>query len=34
MEWVDGVAYRPASGHVWKAGWEESDPEDVSLILH
>ena len=34
VEWVDGVAYRLASGHVWKADWEESDLEDVSLILH
>lgn len=34
VEWVDGVAYRLASGHVRKADWEESDLEDVSLILH
>lgn len=34
VEWVDGVAYRLASGHVLKADWEESDLEDVSLILH
>ena len=34
VEWVDGVAYRLASGHVGKADWEESDLEDVSLILH
>ena len=34
VEWVDGVAYRLASGHVGKADWEDSDLEDVSLILH
>ena len=34
VEWVDGVAYRLASGHVRKADWEESDLENVSLILH
>ena len=34
VEWVDGVAYRLASGHVEKADWEDSDLEDVSLILH
>ena len=34
VEWVDGVAYRLASGHVGKADWEISDLEDVSLILH
>ena len=34
VEWVDGVAYRLASGHVQKADWEEPDLEDVSLILH
>ena len=34
VEWVDGVAYRLASGYVWKADWEDSDLEDVSLVLH
>lgn len=34
VQWVDGVASRLASGDVEKAGWEESDLEDVSLILH
>ena len=34
VEWVDGVAYRLASGHIGKADWEISDLEDVSLILH
>ena len=34
VEWVDGVAYRLASGHVEKADWEGLDLEDVSLILH
>ena len=34
VEWVDGVAYRLASGHVDRADWEDSDLEDVSLVLH
>lgn len=34
VEWMDGVAYRLAIGHVWKEDWEESDLENVSLILH
>ena len=34
VEWVDGIAYRLASGDVGKADWEESELEDVSLILH
>ena len=34
VEWVDGVASRLASGHVGKADWEDSDLEDVSVILH
>ena len=34
VEWMDGVAYRLASGHVGKGDWEDSDLEDVSLILH
>ena len=34
VEWVDGVAYRLASGYVERADWEDSALEDVSLILH
>lgn len=33
VEWVDGVAYRLASGQVDKAAWEGLTLEDVSLIL-
>ncbi|KAK1539305.1 uncharacterized protein CCOS01_00619 [Colletotrichum costaricense] len=33
VEWVDGVAYRLASGHVDKTAWEGLPLKDVSLIL-
>lgn len=33
VEWIDGVAYRLACGHVDKAAWEGLALEDVSLIL-
>ncbi|KAK1718440.1 heterokaryon incompatibility protein-domain-containing protein [Colletotrichum lupini] len=33
VEWIDGVAYRLASGHVDKTAWEGLPLEDVSLIL-
>ncbi|KAJ0334421.1 hypothetical protein COL5a_000478 [Colletotrichum fioriniae] len=33
VEWIDGVAYRLASGHVDKTAWERLPLEDVSLIL-
>ncbi|KAK1687882.1 hypothetical protein BDP55DRAFT_726792 [Colletotrichum godetiae] len=33
VEWIDGVAYRLASGHADKAAWEGLPLEDVSLIL-
>lgn len=33
VEWKEQVACRLAGGHVEKAGWEELDLEEVSLIL-
>ena len=33
VEWKEQVACRLAGGHIEKAGWEELDLEEVSLIL-
>ncbi|KAL6924154.1 hypothetical protein FSST1_001428 [Fusarium sambucinum] len=33
VEWVDGIAYRLASGHVQVDKWDELDLEPISLIL-
>ncbi|KUJ06920.1 HET-domain-containing protein, partial [Mollisia scopiformis] len=33
VEWIDGVAYRRASGYIKKERWEEHELEDVHLVL-
>ncbi|KAI1455344.1 heterokaryon incompatibility protein-domain-containing protein [Annulohypoxylon moriforme] len=33
VEWLDGVAYRLASGHVGKEAWSKLPLEDISLTL-
>lgn len=33
VEWIDGIAYRRASGEVDAKAWDDSRPEPVSLVL-